>query len=107
MSGEQFALPEAVEQLREIRRTVPDGQLVAISTADPLNLAGVLDAGERVRAVATNRIVFRNGVALAAMEGDYVRSLTTIDPAIATDVASTLAGRRVPPILSGYVGRTG
>jgi ATP-dependent Lhr-like helicase len=107
MSGEQFALPDAVEQLREIRRTAPAGQLLAISAADPLNLAGILDAGERVRAVAANRIVYRDGVALAAMEGDYIRPLTPIDPALATDVASTLAGRRVPPILSGYVGRTG
>jgi len=107
MSGEQFALPEAVERLREIRRTAPSGQLTAISAADPLNLAGILDAGERVRAVAANRLVYRDGVALAAMEGDYIRPLAAIDPAIATDVASTLAGRRVPPILSGYVGRTG
>src|SRR5439155_15985985 len=40
MSGEQFALPEAVERVREIRRTPSDGRLVAVSGADPLNLAG-------------------------------------------------------------------
>ena len=107
MSGEQFALPEAVQQLREIRRTAPGGELVAISAADPLNLAGILDAGDRIRAVTSNRIVYRDGVALAAMEGDYIRPRAVIDPAIATDVASALAGRRVPPILSGYVGRAG
>jgi hypothetical protein len=39
------------------------------------------------------------------MEGDYIRPLTTIDPAVAADVASALAGRRVPPVLSGFVGR--
>ena len=52
MTGEQFALPEAVERLREVRRLPADGGLVTISAADPLNLAGIVTAGERVRAAA-------------------------------------------------------
>ncbi len=107
LSGEQFALPEAVGQLREVRRTPPDRTLVVISAADPLNLAGVVTPGERVRAVASNRIVYRDGVALAAMEGDYIRPLTEVDPADAGVVANALAGRTVPPVRSGYIGRTG
>ena len=51
VSGEQFALPEAVERLREVRRTAKDGRLVTISAADPLNLAGILDNGDRVRTI--------------------------------------------------------
>jgi len=105
MSGEQFALPEAVERLREVRRTPPAHALSVISAADPLNLSGIVTAGDRVAAVASTRIVYRDGVALAVMEGDYIRPLTTIDPAIAADVASALAGRRVPPVISGFVGR--
>src|SRR5205814_2978872 len=46
MSGEQFALGEAVDRLREVRRETPDGSLVVISAADPLNLAGVLTSGD-------------------------------------------------------------
>jgi len=72
-----------------------------------LNLGGVVTPGDRVRAVASNRIVYRDGVALAVMEGDYIRSLAAIDPADAGPVANALAGRAVPPVLSGYVGRTG
>jgi ATP-dependent Lhr-like helicase len=102
LSGEQFALPDAVTRLREIRRTPPNGQLMVISAADPLNLAG-----KRVRAVAGTRIVYRDGVPLAALEGDYIRPLAPIDPAIAGQVASTLAGRPVPPVVTGYIGRTG
>jgi ATP-dependent Lhr-like helicase len=105
--GEQFALPEAVAELREVRRTPPDRALVVISAADPLNLAGIVTPGERVRVIASNRIVFRDGVALAAMEGDYIRPLSEIDPAEAGLVANALAGRPVPSVLSGYVGRTG
>ncbi|HKT78902.1 MAG TPA: DEAD/DEAH box helicase [Vicinamibacterales bacterium] len=107
MSGEHFALPEAVERLREIRRTSAAGQLVAITAVDPLNLTGVIDAGDRIRASMGTRIVYRDGIAAAVMEGDYVRTLTDIPPAQAGDIASVLAGRRVPPVLSGYVGRTG
>ena len=107
MSGEQFALPDAIERMREIRRSPAAGTLIVVSAADPLNLAGIVTAGDRVRAIATSRIVYRDGVPLAAMEGDYVRPLAEIPAAIAGDVASALAGRRVPPIVSGYIGRTG
>ena len=47
MSGEQFALPHAIDRLREVRRQRPSGGLIAISTADPLNLVGIVTA-ERV-----------------------------------------------------------
>jgi ATP-dependent Lhr-like helicase len=106
MSGEQFALPDAVERLREVRRSTPDDQLITISAGDPLNLTGIITAGDRIRVATSNRIVFRNGVPLAAMEGDMLRMLTDVDPAIAPDVAAAAAGRRVP-VLSGYVGRIG
>jgi ATP-dependent helicase Lhr and Lhr-like helicase len=105
VAGEQFALPEAVDRLREVRRTNHDDRLVTISAADPLNLAGIIDAGDRVRAVSAHRIVYRNGVPLAALEGEYMRPLRAIEPTIAADVASALAGRRVPPVLSGFLGR--
>ncbi|HUO83536.1 MAG TPA: ATP-dependent DNA helicase, partial [Thermoanaerobaculia bacterium] len=104
MSGEQFALPEAVERMREIRRTMPDGEVIIISAADPLNLTGILTSGERVRAIAGSRIAYVDGVAVSVMEGDTLHPLADLDPARATDVASALAGRPVP-VTRGYVGR--
>ena len=104
MSGEQFALAEAVERLREVRRSAPDDRLIAISAADPLNLTGLLTSEDRVRVATANRIVYRNGVPLAAMEGDMLRTINAVDPGVAADVAALAAGRRVP-VLSGYVGR--
>jgi ATP-dependent Lhr-like helicase len=95
MSGEQFALPHAVERLREIRRTAPDGRLLTISTVDPLNLAGIVTVGDRIRVAGRNRLVYRDGVPLAVREGDEVRELAAIEPAIASDVARAL-GRPVP-----------
>jgi ATP-dependent Lhr-like helicase len=105
MSGEQFALPDAVDRLREIRRCGRDGRLITISAADPLNLTGILTSGDRVRAIAANRVVYRDGVALAVIEGDYLRPLADIDPAAGAEVASALAGRRMPAVTSGFIGR--
>jgi ATP-dependent Lhr-like helicase len=106
-SGEQFALPDAVATLREVRRTPPGGRLIAIGAADPLNLTGRAGCTERVAATAANRIVYRDGVALAAMEGDYVRRLADYDPADAGAVARALAGRPVPAVMAGFLGRVG
>jgi ATP-dependent Lhr-like helicase len=101
MSGEQFALPEAVEKLREIRRTPPDGHLTVISACDPLNLIGILTTTDRIRAIAGTRIAYRDGIAVSVMEGDFLRPLAEPD----MEVAMALAGRRVP-VAAGFVGRT-
>ncbi|MGZ5445740.1 MAG: DEAD/DEAH box helicase [Thermoanaerobaculia bacterium] len=100
MSGEQFALPEAIERMREIRRETPDGKLIVLSAADPLNLTGIITADERIRAVAGTRIAWRDGVAVSVMEGDYVRPLVEATP----EIAAALAGRRVAAA-QGWVGR--
>ncbi|MEL7448593.1 MAG: DEAD/DEAH box helicase [Pseudomonadota bacterium] len=65
-AGEQFALPDAVGALRAVRRAPKSGQLVSISAADPLNLAGIVLPGERVPAIAAHRLEFRDGVVVAA-----------------------------------------
>jgi ATP-dependent Lhr-like helicase len=107
MSGEQFALSAAVSELRDVRRMRPDGLLVTLSAADPLNLAGIVTPGDRVPAMLGTRIVYRDGVPLSALEGDYLRPLTTVPAEIAAAVATALAGRPVPGVVSGYIGRGG
>jgi len=62
-SGEQFALPEAVESLREMRRRQEPGGEVIVAAADPLNLVGIVVPGERVAAVPGKTVAFVNGVA--------------------------------------------
>jgi ATP-dependent Lhr-like helicase len=105
MSGEQFALPEAVERLRELRRAGHDGALTTISGVDPLNLTGILTAGDRVRSASSTRLVYRDGVALAALEGEYMRPLAEIEPHVAARVATALAGRAIPVVTAGFIGR--
>jgi len=101
MSGEQFALPEAVTTLREIRRTPADGRLTVISACDPLNLIGILTTSDRIRAIPGTRIAYRDGIPVAVMEGDFLRPFDQPD----IEAAAALAGRRVP-VAAGFVGRT-
>lgn len=71
-SGEQFALPEAIAQLREVRRRPHDGALVTLSGIDPLNLGGILLPGDKVPALGANRILFRDGLPVAAIVGGKI-----------------------------------
>ncbi len=59
--GEQYALPEAVEALRRVRRTSRAGEIVRICAADPLNLVGVVTPGPRVGSQRTAWLTFRDG----------------------------------------------
>jgi len=64
-TGEQFALPEAVEALRTIRKknaSAGTEHEIKLSATDPLNLAGVILPGPRVPAVPTNFLVFKDGI---------------------------------------------
>lgn len=63
-SGEQYASPEAVEQLRALRREPRTGQRITLSACDPLNLTGVLFAGARVPALRAHTVTFRDGAPL-------------------------------------------
>ena len=67
--GEQFALPEAVDMLRAVRKAEPDGKLTLLSACDPLNLAGVLTPGPRAPALLGNRVVVRDGLPVASLQG--------------------------------------
>ncbi len=71
-TGEQFALPEAVESLRAIRKRNESGVVshdIKLSASDPLNLAGVILPGPRVPAVPSNFVVFRDGVIIRTVIG--------------------------------------
>lgn len=61
-AGEQYALPEAVEQLRAVRHTPRTGQVITVLATDPLNLVGIITPGARLAALRTNRASFCDGL---------------------------------------------
>jgi ATP-dependent helicase Lhr and Lhr-like helicase len=60
-SGEQFAHPDAVAMLREVRKRPMTGETITLSAADPLNLAGIVLPGPRIPALRTNSVVYVDG----------------------------------------------
>jgi ATP-dependent Lhr-like helicase len=81
LNGEQFALPEAIDALRALRRKQSRGLYVRVSACDPLNLVGILTPGLRIPAVPGNRIICRDGVPVAAIESGQVRILSQVEAA--------------------------
>jgi ATP-dependent Lhr-like helicase len=68
--GEQFALPEAVESLRALRKSgFGLSQEVKLSAVDPLNLAGIILPGPRIPAVSTNFLVLKDGAVVRTVIG--------------------------------------
>ena len=77
--GEQFALPEAIGMLREIRRKPLSSAWISLSGADPLNLAGILTPGPRLAALTGNRLLYRDGIPVALFAGGLVDFRETLD----------------------------
>jgi len=107
-SGEQYALPEAVGLLRSVRRQATSGALVTLSGADPLNLAGIITPGDAVAALATNRILYRDGIPVAVREGagSGERYLVDATPDEREQLKSALVRGRVAPLVRTYLGKT-
>jgi ATP-dependent Lhr-like helicase len=79
-SGEQFALPDAVGMLRDVRRQPDAGSLVSVSGADPLNLVGILTPGPRLPALTGNRVLYRDGIPIALLAAGAVQFLEALEP---------------------------
>ena len=95
MSGEQYALPEAVTALRAVRRREQTGDLVGLSAADPLNLTGIVTPGPRVAALAGNRVLFRDGVPVAIHAGGQSDFLVPMEPASEWEARQALLRKRL------------
>jgi ATP-dependent Lhr-like helicase len=131
ISGEQFALPEAVGMLRAIRRTrtgamdfglrspaqvandpnleaqAAAGQesLISVSAADPLNLVGIITPGGRVTAHTSNRILYRNGEPITVLESGETRFLVELSRTMEWKAKSALMRKATPPQLRSYLQR--
>jgi ATP-dependent Lhr-like helicase len=106
-SGEQFASPEAVQLLRSIRRTPVDESMISVSAADPLNLVGIITPGSRLATVASNRLLYRDGVPIAVLEAKEIRFLAEMSAADQWRARSALLRRHVPPKVRAYLSQAG
>jgi ATP-dependent Lhr-like helicase len=85
VSGEQFALPEAVAALRGVRSSPPGSERILISPADPLNLAGILTGDPVMNRAQRGDLVISQGRFLSGLRPDK--------PASGADLRSSVAGQ--------------
>ena len=93
-SGEQFALPEAIGALRDIRRQPFSNEYLSISAADPLNLVGILTPGPRLPSLTGNRVLYRDGIPIAILAGGETKFLEMMEPEEQWRAQNALLGRR-------------
>jgi ATP-dependent helicase Lhr and Lhr-like helicase len=105
ISGEQFALPEAIGMLRAIRRAGAQESFISISAADPLNLVGIIVPGSRITAHTSNRILYQDGAPIAALESGETRFLVELSRAMEWKAKAALMRKATRPELRSYLQR--
>jgi ATP-dependent helicase Lhr and Lhr-like helicase len=105
ISGEQFALPDAIGMLRSIRRAGAQESLISLSAADPLNLVGIILPGNRITAHTSNRILYQDGAPIAAFESGETHFLTELSRAMEWKAKSALMRKATRPELRAYLQR--
>jgi ATP-dependent Lhr-like helicase len=92
-SGEQYALPEAVDALRRVRRTERTGEKVWVSAIDPMNLAGVILPGEKVTAQSGKGILFVDGLPQIGADAQEQQAVKTPVPSRLSPRFASMASR--------------
>jgi ATP-dependent Lhr-like helicase len=92
-SGEQFALPQAVDSLRASRTRDCDA-IITVAAADPINLIGIVVPGDRVPAIPGKQVRFRNG------------QLHSDQPADESTLAAEIPTALIPPLLHAQAPRS-
>jgi ATP-dependent helicase Lhr and Lhr-like helicase len=98
-SGEQYATPEAVGLLRDVRRKPDMQQYVSLSAADPLNLIGIITPGARLASLSGNRLLYRDGLPIATYAADEVHHLVDLPATEHWEVQTALLRRHAPLVL--------
>ena len=98
-SGEQFATPEAIGLLRDVRRKPPNDSYVSFSAADPLNLIGIITPGARLSSLAGNRLLFKDGLPVATLAAGEIQYLEDLQPKDQWEAQVALLRRHAPVAL--------
>lgn len=105
ISGEQFALPDAVGMLRAIRREGAQDSMISVSAADPLNLVGIIIPGNRITAHTSNRVLYHDGAPIAALESGETHFLLELSRATEWKAKAALVRKATRPELRSYLQR--
>jgi ATP-dependent helicase Lhr and Lhr-like helicase len=93
-SGEQYALPAAVDHLREVRRR-PDARLLVLAAVDPAIGYGAVFPEPRIARLPGHLVVLRAGRPLLGLDGTRLWAAGDLDAEVRRDgVAALVAERR-------------
>ena len=96
VGGEQYGTEQAIYALRKLRDAPTTDPWVAVSGADPLNLAGVLTDDAKVPAIHSNTLIWQNGKLVAAKRGGEIQFHQDVPPDEQIEMQRALnAGRRL------------
>jgi ATP-dependent helicase Lhr and Lhr-like helicase len=98
-SGEQYAAPESVALLREVRRRPHTQQYVSLSGADPLNLIGIITPGARLPSLGGNRLLYVDGLPVATHAAGEIQFLEKLEPKEQWAAQNAVLRRHVPATL--------
>ncbi|HEV7614563.1 MAG TPA: DEAD/DEAH box helicase [Steroidobacteraceae bacterium] len=98
-SGEQYATPEAIGLLRDVRRKPRAHQYVSLSAADPLNLIGIITPGARLPSLAGNRLLLRDGLPIATYAAEQVHYTEGLPEKEHWEAQTALLRRHTPIVL--------
>jgi ATP-dependent helicase Lhr and Lhr-like helicase len=101
-TGEQYAAPEAIGLLRDMRHKPHSNSYISLSAADPLNLVGIVTPGARLPALSSNRLLYRDGVPIALLAGGEVKFQVQLEPKEQWEAQNLLLRRPVPAVLSDF-----
>jgi ATP-dependent helicase Lhr and Lhr-like helicase len=99
-AGEQFALPEALALLKNIRKQEKTAELTVLSTTDPLNLTGIITPGERIASSSNQRLVYRDGIPVAYSSRNTFHYLQDFDAEQQNQLKVALLKKCAPGSLS-------
>ncbi|MBV8358559.1 MAG: hypothetical protein JO189_11565, partial [Deltaproteobacteria bacterium] len=94
LSGEQYALPEALEILRAERQGNGTGQLAVIAAVDPANPFGALLPGCGIAREPGNLLVIQDGSVIAGLAGRALTNSPTLDQSAFTGAITELMKMR-------------
>ena len=100
-SGEQYALPDAVGLLREVRRQPVFRRMdlaVRRRSAQPCRHPDA--RSEKLAALTGNRLLFRDGLPVASLAGGDVQFLATLDAATQWEARKRLLRSAAPALLA-------
>ncbi len=96
VSGEQYALPDIIERLRQQRDATDKQPWIVISAADPVNLYGVITDGVRIAATHRNALVVQAGRLVASRTAGVAQFHEPLDEATQWAMRKAMTTGRQP-----------